>query len=48
MPNQLLKGRVELQVSDNDQATVAIARLDGAVGNSYAWHLDATSREAGE
>ncbi len=48
MPNQALAGRIEVRVSDNAQATVAAARLDGAVGSTYAWHLDATSREADE
>lgn len=40
-----LEGRVELRAADNADATVAVARLDGAVGN-IAWHLDAFDRDA--
>ncbi|MFT4630284.1 MAG: iron complex outermembrane receptor protein [Arenicella sp.] len=48
MPSQALARRIEMRVSDNAQAKVAAARLDGTVGKNYAWHLNATSRDADE
>ncbi len=38
-------GRVEFRAADNADATVAAARIDGAVGN-FAWHLDVFDRQA--
>ena len=48
MPKQALGGRIEVRASDNAKAKVAAARLDGGFGKEYAWHLDATIRDADE
>lgn len=39
-------GRVELRAADNADAETVSFRLDGDLGSSFAWHLDAFSREA--
>jgi len=41
-----LSGRAEIRVGDNEDARTAAARLDGNIGDSLTWHLDAFSRES--
>lgn len=46
LPQEALQGRAEVRFGDNADAKTAAARLDGRIGDNFAWHLDAFSREA--
>lgn len=46
LPDEPLSGRIELRASDNADARTGAARLDGRLGESVAWHLDAFSKQA--
>lgn len=46
LPEQDLTGRLELRLADNADAQTVAARLDGKISNSFAWHVDAFSKDA--
>ena len=46
VPEKPVVGRAELRYADNADASVGAVRLDGGAGN-LAWHLDGSSRDAG-
>ena len=39
-------GRLELRVGDNEDVRTGAGRLDGNLGEAFAWHLDAFTKEA--
>jgi iron complex outermembrane receptor protein len=46
LPEEQFQGRAELRFGDNADSKIAAARLDGRVGESFVWHLDAFSKQA--
>ncbi len=50
IPTQLnekpIAGRAEFRFGDNGDSEIGAARLDGNIGSSFAWHLDAFSKTA--
>ncbi len=41
-----ISGRAEIRLGDNGDSEIGAARLDGNLGDSVAWHLDAFSKQA--
>lgn len=41
-----ISGRAEVRLGDNGDSEIGVARLDGNLGNSLAWHFDAFSKQA--
>ncbi len=41
-----ISGRAELRAGNNQNAQTAAARIDGNLGNAFAWHIDAFTKEA--
>jgi len=46
VPEDGIDGRAEVRFTDNADAQIGAVRLDGAAGDSIAWHVDVFSKEA--
>ena len=46
LPEDAIDGRAEVRFSDNNDAQTGAIRLDGRAGESFAWHIDAYSKDA--